>query len=66
MKCERCEGVMQEERLVVSGGMVLIKEVSAWHCLNCGRIEYRAIVANRIILAETELHSDCDGVSRAA
>lgn len=65
MKCERCEGLMQEERLVVSGGMVKIKEVSAWRCLGCGRIEYRTILANRVILAETEPRYDCDGVSRA-
>jgi hypothetical protein len=57
---------MQEERLFVSGGMVIIKEVSAWHCLDCGRIEYRTIVANRVILAETEPPYDCDGVSLAA
>ena len=66
MKCERCEGVMQEERLGVSGGMVKIKEVSAWHCRNCGRIEYRINVANRVILAETEPHYDSDGVRHAA
>jgi hypothetical protein len=66
MKCERCEGLMQEERLFVSGGMVLIKEVSVWHCLDCGRTEYRTILANRFILAETEPLYDWDGLSRAA
>lgn len=66
MKCERCEGVMHEERFVVSGGMVKIKNVSAWHCRDCGRIEYRVNVANRVILAETEPHCDSAGVRRAA
>lgn len=41
MKCERCKGDMLEEQLVVVGGIVRIKGVSAWHCLQCGRLEYR-------------------------
>jgi len=66
MNCERCEGLMQEERLVVSGGMVKIKEISAWHCRECGRIEYLSIVAKRVVLAETEPQNHSDCVSRAA
>ena len=41
MKCECCKGDMLEEQLVVVGGVVRIKGVSAWHCLQCGRLEYR-------------------------
>lgn len=41
MKCERCKGDMLEEQLVVVGGIVRIKGVSAWHCLQCGRLEYK-------------------------
>jgi len=41
MNCDRCSGTMREERLVVQGGLVEIKNVTAWHCENCGRIEYR-------------------------
>lgn len=66
MNCERCEGLMQEERLFVSSGMVKIKEISAWHCLECGRIEYLSIVTKRVILAETEFENHSDRVSRAA
>jgi len=58
MKCERCEGVMREEQLVVSGGTVKTKGVSSWHCLDCGRIEYRTTVTNRLILEETDRHAE--------
>lgn len=54
MKCERCEGAMREELLLVSGGTVKIKGVSAWHCLNCERIEYRTTVNNRFIIEEAD------------
>lgn len=43
MKCERCQGVMREESLVVRGGLVKIKNMTAWHCMRCGRTEYRCI-----------------------
>lgn len=45
MKCERCQGAMLEEVLLVGGGLVQVKNVSAWHCAQCGRIEYRGIAA---------------------
>jgi hypothetical protein len=57
---------MYEVQFVVSGGLVKIKNVSAWHCRDCGRIEYCVNVANRVILAETEPHDDSVGVRRAA
>jgi YgiT-type zinc finger domain-containing protein len=47
MKCERCNGNMLEEELIVVGGIVRVKDVSAWHCVVCGRIEYRSKVADR-------------------
>ena len=47
MKCERCSGDMLEEELIVVGGAVRVKDFSAWHCLDCGRIEYRSKVADR-------------------
>lgn len=40
MKCDRCQGMMCEERLVVRGGLVRIKNMKAWHCMYCGRTEY--------------------------
>lgn len=57
MKCEHCMDVMREEHLVVSGGTVKTKGIVAWHCLACGRVEYRATVTNRVILTETEHHA---------
>ncbi len=43
MKCDRCGGEMLEEQLVVVGGVVRVKGVSAWHCWQCGRVEYKAM-----------------------
>ena len=40
MECEHCHGEMVEEQLVVVGGLVRVKGVSAWHCSQCGRLEY--------------------------
>lgn len=40
MNCDRCQGVMLEERLVVRGGLVKIKNYTAWYCMHCGRTEY--------------------------
>lgn len=62
MKCERCEGVMREEQFVVSEGAVKTKGISAWHCLDCGRIEYRTTVTHHLILEEVDHHA----VQRAA
>jgi hypothetical protein len=53
MKCERCEGVTREELLLVSGETIK-KRVSAWHCLDCGRMEYRATLPNRFIIEEAD------------
>jgi len=51
MECERCQGVMFEEHVVVVGGVVSIERgVAAWHCRQCGRIEYRAIAVDPNIL----------------
>ena len=50
MKCERCKGDMFEEELIVVGGVVRVKDLSAWHCLNCGRIEYRSKAADRTMV----------------
>ena len=47
MKCERCQGIMREEQLVVTGGVVRVKGISAWHCRQCGRIEYRALTGEQ-------------------
>jgi hypothetical protein len=43
MECERCQGIMCEERLVVRDGLVKIKNMTAWHCMQCGRTQYRCI-----------------------
>ena len=62
MKCERCGGVMREEQFVVSDGAVKTKGISACHCLDCGRIEYRTTMTHRLILEEVDHHA----VPRAA
>jgi hypothetical protein len=49
MKCERCEGLMLEKEIVLSGDGVKRRSVSAWHCLDCKRIEYRAVVDKNVI-----------------
>lgn len=49
MKCERCQSIMREEQLVVSGGLFTVKNISAWHCAHCGRIEYRGIAAEEAV-----------------
>ena len=48
MKCERCEGVMREKQIELNG--VVLQGLSAWHCLHCGRIEYRGIMAEPKII----------------
>jgi hypothetical protein len=45
MNCERCGDAMCEERLVVQGGLVKVKNTTAWHCETCGRIEYKSLSA---------------------
>jgi hypothetical protein len=50
MKCGRCKGHMLEEELVVIGGPVRIKDATAWHCLQCGRVEYRSTVGSRKLM----------------
>jgi len=37
---------MLDERVSVSGGMVIVKNLSAWHCRQCGRVEYRSFIHN--------------------
>jgi hypothetical protein len=40
MKCERCSAPMVEEHVIVSGGLVKLKNISAWTCTVCKRVEY--------------------------
>jgi hypothetical protein len=40
MKCERCGTPMREEQVTVSGGLVKLKNILAWHCTGCERVEY--------------------------
>jgi hypothetical protein len=40
MKCERCGAGMLEEYVAVSGDLVKVKNISAWHCTACKRVEY--------------------------
>ena len=49
MKCERCEGLILEEEIVLSGDEVKRRSVSVWHCLDCKRIECRAVVDKNVI-----------------
>jgi len=42
---------MCEERLVVEGGLVKVKNVTAWHCTSCGTIEYRWVSPHQGSLA---------------
>jgi hypothetical protein len=46
MKCGRCKGHMVEEELIVVGGIVRIKDATAWHCLQCGLVEYRSTASH--------------------
>jgi hypothetical protein len=39
-KCERCGASMLEEHVVVSGGLEKLKNISAWTCTACKRVEY--------------------------
>jgi hypothetical protein len=40
-KCERCSAPMHGEQIVVSGGgMEKLKNISAWTCTACERVEY--------------------------
>lgn len=57
MTCESCKAIMREEDVVVSGGTIKTKGITAWHCLNCGRIEYRRTVTQRLILEDIESSS---------
>ena len=57
MKCDRCQGVMCEEPIVVRGGLVKIKNMTAWHCMHCGRTEYRCISADQDIVPCTKDYS---------
>ena len=43
MKCERCGASMLEEQIAVSGGLVKLKNIIAWHCTECERVEYGAM-----------------------
>ena len=40
MKCERCGAPMRDEQVTVSGDLVKLKNVLAWHCTVCERVEY--------------------------
>lgn len=40
MKCERCGAPMLEEQIAVSGGLGKLKNLTAWHCTECERVEY--------------------------
>jgi hypothetical protein len=46
MNCERCGEAMCEEELVVQGGLVKVKNMTAWHCEICGRIEYKGCLSH--------------------
>jgi hypothetical protein len=45
MKCERCGASMLEEQITVSGGLVKLKNISAWHCTECERVEYGTMLS---------------------
>jgi hypothetical protein len=40
MECDRCGAPMLEEHVAVSDGLVKLKNISAWHCTACKRVEY--------------------------
>jgi RNase P subunit RPR2 len=54
MKCERCESVMREQEVVVRGGTIKTKGLAVWHCLDCGRIDYRKTGSHDLILEDAE------------
>lgn len=45
MTCERCGAIMREEVVGVAGGLIKVKNIFACHCGECGRVEYRAMIA---------------------
>jgi hypothetical protein len=52
MKCQRCENLMTEEKIMLSDDEFTAKAVSVSHCLACGRMEYGAVVHNYAIQKE--------------
>ena len=43
MICERCGASMLEEHIAVRGNLVKLKNISAWTCIECERVEYRTM-----------------------
>ena len=43
MNCERCGASMMEEQIAVGSGQVKLKNISAWTCTECERVEYRTM-----------------------
>jgi uncharacterized Zn finger protein len=55
MTCEHCQGVMVEEQLVVTGGLVRVKGLSAWYCMQCGRVDYQTVQTVQTVAANPHI-----------
>lgn len=57
MKCERCEGVMQEEPLMVAGKSFTQRwlGLATYQCMSCERIEYGTTPAEAALKADMGL-----------
>jgi hypothetical protein len=56
MTCERCEGLMRGEPLMIVGELFPPRLLATYHCMNCGRIDYcttpaRAALTDNVGLA---------------
>jgi len=49
MTCERCGACMMDEQVSVSGGIIIVKNVLAWHCTRCGSVEYEPLIDVKLV-----------------
>ena len=43
MKCLRCDSLMLQEKIVLTGVRPKPKSISVLRCISCGRIEYETV-----------------------
>lgn len=59
MTCQRCAGLMVQERYDDLGSGSAGYEVSAWRCLNCGAVVDSVITAHHQATGKTEPDRVC-------
>lgn len=55
MKCERCEGLMRGEPLMIVGESFPPRLLATYRCMNCGRIDYCTTPARAALTANVGL-----------